>query len=106
MVLALFASAPVWGQASLKTTGFTENFDSMGVDGTWPPDGWTLFTIPGGNGKWTAANGIPVDQMSPEFFGTYSQGLTPVLYPQNAAANNNNGYNAATTNAPNDRALA
>src|SRR5437016_634488 len=101
--LAFCLSAPVAGQPSLTSSGFTENFDSMGRDGTWPPDGWTVYTIPGGNGKWSAQTGIPVDQMSPEFFGSPSQGLIATL---NAASTNNNGFNAATPDAPDDRALA
>src|SRR5438132_9854781 len=90
VVLALLSSAPVSGQPALTNDGFTENFDSMLQDGTWPPDGWAVFTIPGSNSKWVPSTGIPVDQMSPEFFGTPSQGLTAVFYPDTAPRNNNN----------------
>jgi hypothetical protein len=105
VLLALLASAPVSGQPALTNDGFTENFDSMLQDGTLPPDGWTVYTIPGSNGVWTALTGIPVDQMSPEFFGTPSQGLSAVLYPSSTPRTNNNGFNAATDDAPDDRAL-
>src|SRR5207244_3454955 len=107
VVLALFLSTPVLAQPTLKAGGFTENFDSMGQDGVSPPDGWAVYTIPGSNGTWSAATGIREDQMSPEFYGRLSSGLTPVLFPSTpTAGNNNNGYNAATVDAPTDRALA
>src|SRR5438552_2996482 len=102
MLMAMCLTAPVLGQPSLKSSGFTENFDSMGVDGTWPPDGWTVYTIPGSASTWSAATGILAEQMSPEFFGRPSSGLTATLNP---SSTNNNGYNAATSDAPDDRAL-
>jgi hypothetical protein len=105
LVLALLSSAPVSGQPALTNDGYTQNFDSMLQDGTWPPDGWFVYTIPGSNQTWQPSVGIPVDQMSPEFFGTQSQGLTAVLYPDTTPRTNNNGYNAATSDAPDDRAL-
>src|SRR5438552_5799765 len=107
VLLALCLSAPALGQPSLTASGFTENFDSMGQDGAWPPDGWTVYTISGSNSKWSAQTGIPADQMSPEFFGAPSQGLTTVLFPATPTApTKNNGYNASTSDAPDDRALA
>jgi hypothetical protein len=106
IVFALFLSAPVLAQPSFGASGFTENFDSMGQDGVTPPDGWTVYTIPGSNGTWSATTGILPDQMSPEFFGRPSGGLTAVLFPSTPTApTNNNGYNAATADTPDDRAL-
>lgn len=103
LVLALLASAPVSGQVNLTNDGFTENFDSMGLDGTWPPDGWAVYFIPGSASTWQpSTGGILPDQMSPEFFGKPSQGLIAVLDP---TLRNINGLNAATSDAPNDRAL-
>src|SRR5207245_510846 len=102
MVLALLSAAPVSGQANLTSSGFKENFDSMGLDGTSPPDGWSVFIIPGSSGTWLAQTGIREDQMSPEFFGIPSSGLTAILNP---TTRNINGFNAATSAFPNDRAL-
>jgi hypothetical protein len=79
VVLALISSASVSGQPSLTSSGFKETFDSMGLDGTSPPDGWSVYTIPGSSGTWTAQTGIREDQMSPEFFGVPSAGLTARL---------------------------
>jgi hypothetical protein len=101
--LALFLSSPVLGQPSLTTSGYKENFDSMGSDGTSPPDGWVVYTLAGGSGTFTAATGIPANSIS--LFGlsaSQSAGLTATLNP---ASTNNNGFNAATSAAPNDRAL-
>jgi hypothetical protein len=58
VVLALLASVPAWGQASLTASGFTENFDSMGQDGTDPPNGWTVYTIPGSNETWQPTQSV------------------------------------------------
>src|SRR5438876_9148637 len=105
VILALFLSAPVSAQPSLTSGGYKENFDSMGQDGTSPPDGWTMYTIPGSASTWQPPTGVSADQMSPEIFGRPSAGLTPVLFPPTAPTNNN-GYNAANADTPTDRALA
>jgi hypothetical protein len=52
VALAFLSSAPLWGQASLTSSGFMENFDSMGQDGTSPPNGWNVYTISGSNTSW------------------------------------------------------
>lgn len=82
---------------ALTSAGYTETFDSMGQDGTSPPPGWNVYTIPGGNDMWQTS--IPADTVSG---GTPSAGLTPVLDP---TTRQNNGFNAATSDAPEDRAL-
>jgi hypothetical protein len=110
VILALLSSAPVSAQPSLTDSGFMENFDSMLQDGVAPPDGWTMYTIPGSNTTWQpppVGVGIPPDQMSPELFGRPSSGLTPWVFPSyGTARTNNNGYNAAADDTPDDRALA
>ena len=96
--LVLLWSAPLWGQASLTNSGFTENFDSMGSTGTSPPSGWNVYSLAGSNTTFQAS--IPASSISG---GTLVSPLTAMLNP---SANNNNGYNAATSAAPNDRSLA
>src|SRR5262249_49615024 len=90
---------------SLTSSGYKENFDSMGHDGTSPPDGWALYTIPGTSLTWVTS--IPADEMSPELFGKPTSGLTPVLFPSDPPyGSNNNGLNAANVDTPDDRAVA
>jgi hypothetical protein len=104
LFLALSLSAPVSAQPGLMPSGYTQNFDSLGQDGTSPPEGWIVYTLAGSNGTFSAATGIPADRVS--LFGlsaTQSAGLIARLDP---ASNQNNGYNAATSDAPDDRALA
>jgi hypothetical protein len=104
VVLAFLSPALVWGQASLTNTGYAENFNSMGQDGTDPPDGWTVYTISGNSASWLAATGIPADQVAGiQPAQTQSSGLTPMLDP---TTRQNNGFNAATSDAPDDRALS
>ncbi len=94
---AAAAAQPLFGGT------YTQNFDSMGQAGTAPPAGWGVFTIAGGNGDWSAASGIPASAVGG---GTASTGLTiAFIDASNTVGNNNNGYNAATSAAPNDRAL-
>jgi hypothetical protein len=108
--MLFLVSARVSAQASLTASGFTENFDSMAQDGVNPPDGWALYTIPGSNQTWQpppVGVGIAPDQMSPELFGTPRGPLTPWVFPSfGTAATNNNGWNAASDDTPDDRALA
>jgi len=106
VVLALCLSAPASGQPSLTSSGFKENFDSMGQDGTQPRTGGSSSPYREATARWSAATGIPPDQMSPEFFGIPRGPLTPVLFPSTPTTpTNNNGLNAATSTTPNDRAL-
>ena len=110
LVLALLLSARVSAQVSLTASGFMENFDSMGQDGVTPPDGWSMYTIPGSNQTWQpppVGVGIPPDQMSPELFGIPRGALTPWVFPSyGTARTNNDGYNAAGDDTPDDRAYA
>jgi hypothetical protein len=110
MMLALLMSGRVSAQASLTASGFTENFDSMGQDGDTPPNGWSLWTIPGSNTNWQpppVGNGIDPTQMSPELFGTPRGPLRAWVLPSyGPAGTNNNGWNMASDDTPDDRALA
>jgi hypothetical protein len=60
IVLALLTSAPVLGQPVLTDSGFTENFDSMGRNGTSPPNGWSVYTIPGDHFTWQPCSPVLV----------------------------------------------
>src|SRR5262249_22314871 len=107
VVLAFFVAAPVSAQPMLTDNGFTENFDSMGQDGDTPPGGWSMWTIPGSNSNWVPPVGIPPDQMSPELFGTPRGPLRFWVLPSyGAAGTNNNGWNMASDDNPDDRSLA
>jgi hypothetical protein len=120
VVLALCMSAQASAQPSLTASGFMENFDSMGQDGITPPNGWTTWTIPGSNTTWQPVSaggvGIPPDQMSPETstLGTPTQRgidpdtpLTAWVFPSFGAGSNHiNGWNAASDDNLDDRALA
>src|SRR5438552_8101563 len=110
MVLAPVVAAPVSAQPMLTDNAFMESFDSMGQDGDTPPDGWAMFTIPGSNSAWQPSpvgTGIPPDQMSPELFGTPRGPLRAWVLPSfGPAGNNNNGWNMASDDNPDDRALA
>src|SRR5689334_11492247 len=116
VALGLFVAAPLSAQPMLTDNGFTENFDSMGQDGDTPPDGWTMWTIPGSSSTWQPGVGIPPDQMSPETstLGTPTQvalppnkPLTAWVFPSYGTGSNHiNGWNAASDDNPDDRALA
>jgi hypothetical protein len=110
VVLVFLTSAPASAQPMLTNDGFTENFDSMGQDGVTPPDGWSMWTIPGSNSTWQPApvgGGVPPDQMSPELFGTPRGPLRAWVLPSfGPAGTNNNGWNMAADDNPDDRSLA
>jgi hypothetical protein len=111
VVLALLMSGRVSAQvASLTASGFMESFDSMGQDGDTPPNGWSVWTIPGSNTTWQpppVGIGIDPTQMSPELFGTPRGPLRAWVLPSfGPAATNNNGWNMASDDTPDDRSLA
>jgi hypothetical protein len=119
VVLAFLVATPVSAQPMLTDNGFMETFDSMGQAGDTPPDGWSTWTIPGSNMTWQpppVGVGIPPDQMSPETstLGTPTQRgippdtpLTPWVFPSYGTGSNHlNGWNAASDDNPDDRALA
>jgi hypothetical protein len=99
---ALFLGAAIANAASLAAAGYTESFDTMGVSGTAPPDGWALFTGPAGTSNSTWTSSIPAAGVAAMV--TTAGALTATNAP---TATNNNGYNAAATaGTPGDRVLA
>jgi len=106
-LLSLLALAGLgYGQASLTSSPYTQNFDSMGTAGTAAPTGWTAIgTLGGSNTTW--ASSIPVT-------GTQSAATagTPnaTLVVNSTAASggfssNTQGYNIALAASTADRAL-
>ena len=91
--LALVSCGSVFA-APLTLSGYSENFDSIGVSGTVPPTDWSLKTGPSGtsNSTWTNATGITPAGVA-ALIATPGA-LTVVTTP---TANQNNGYNAAAS---------
>jgi hypothetical protein len=87
MTLAAAAQA-----ASLTPSGYTQDFDSMGVSGTAAPTDWTVYTGPSGTNNATWTSTIPVAGVGAlvPAGGTLTAITTPT-------ANNNTGYNAAAS---------
>lgn len=87
--------------ASLTSSGYSENFDSLGTTGTADPNGWRVLVGPSGtaNNTWTtsiSATGVAAMIDAPG-----------ALVANNApTANQNNGYNAANGTTTSDRLLA
>jgi hypothetical protein len=102
LVAAVFATACASAQAaSLTSSGYSENFDSMGTSGTLAPNGWRVLVGPSGtsNITWTSSisdSGVAAMINAPG-----------ALVANNApTATNNNGYNAANGSATSDRLIA
>lgn len=99
---ALLLAATGAQAVSLTSTGFIQDFDSMGAAGTTPPTDWSMLVGPSGttNGTWTSsipAAGVAAMIATP---GVLSATTTP-------SGTNNNGFNAAlSTVALADRLLA
>ncbi len=96
-----WAAGSVFGQASLTSGGYSENFDSMGAGtaGTVVPAGWGVLTLPGSNSTFTAS--IPAASVAGGTAGG-AVGVSTAASP----GNNNNGYNYAFASAINNRMLA
>lgn len=93
--------------ASLTSTGYTENFNSMGTSGTVPPSGWTFFTGNSGtsHSTWDATTSIPANgSNSVASMVATTSGLTATSSPSGTKAN---GFNAAISSGNTaDRVLA
>jgi hypothetical protein len=76
----------------LTSSGYSQNFDSMGTTGTAPPLDWSVWTGPSGtsNATWTAATGVPAS-------GVASMVLagTPLVATNSPSGTNNDGFNSA-----------
>lgn len=83
----------------LNLGGFTEDFNTLGTTGTLAPTGFSVHSIAGSDSTY-GASGLPNSIVGS---GDLRGPLTPASNP---TASNSSGYNAATSAAPTDRALA
>lgn len=93
---------------SLTSSGYTQNFDSMGAAGTAPPTDWRVLVGESGtaNNTWTTALGIIANGATGSVASMIAApgALTAATAP---TGNNNNGYNAAVSaGTATDRILA
>jgi Calcineurin-like phosphoesterase len=95
-VLAGGAGFAMAQDASLTTSGYSENFDSMGTSGTVAPTGWRHFvTSFGSNTTW--ATSIPASGTNSMASQAVTTAATALVASSNPTANQNAGYNAART---------
>lgn len=94
---AIFAAtlcSAAFGQAQLTSTGYGENFNSMGTSGTTPPTGWRhLLVNSGSNSSWTSS--IPASGMTSAATIAVTAAGTTLTATTTPSANSNNGFNAA-----------
>jgi uncharacterized protein (TIGR03382 family) len=112
-VAALAGSA--FAQASFTTTGYAENFNSLGTAGTTRPAGWSHWFVTGGNLTFTAATtnaNIATGMPSTDWtlrnvpLATFAQaGITPPAN-QSSTSGTTYGYNAALASNTANRILA